>query len=139
MLRKSPAMKARGLPLTSLYSPKQIPKMKSEHSVPVDPYSYESMGLFDSLAVRNSKHERLAVQASRQAQEDWKRHAGPITGFVGASGKYHFIAATIPECLPERLGALAYASELGFLLDGTVALNHTFSYPLYLRPASRCP
>jgi hypothetical protein len=93
--------------------------MEFEHSVPIDPCSYESMGF--PLSARISKHEHLAVQACLQAQADWTKHVGPIPGFVASMGKYNFAAIQWPELLPERLGAIAYGSEVGLLCDGIVS------------------
>lgn len=90
--------------------------MEFQQSKAVDPCSYESMGL--SLFARNSKHEDLANKACLQAQADWTKYVAPIPGFVGCTGKYNFAAITMPEALPERLGALAYMSEVGLLYDG---------------------
>jgi hypothetical protein len=112
--------------------------MEFEHSVPVDSCSYESMGLFDPLSARISKHEHIANEVCLQTQEDWKRHIGPIPGFTGCIGKHNFIAITLPECLPERLGALAYASEVGFLLDGTLILRSKVLTAALLKITSRC-
>jgi hypothetical protein len=95
--------------------------MEFEHSVPIDPCSYEFMGL--SLSARISKYEHIAVQACVQAQADWTNHVGPIPGFVGCMGKYNFAAIAMPELLPERLGAMAYGSEVAFLCDGIVLLQ----------------
>jgi hypothetical protein len=40
--------------------------MEFEHSVPVDSCSYESMGLFDPLSARISKHEHIANEVCLQ-------------------------------------------------------------------------
>jgi hypothetical protein len=97
-----------------------IPQMETENSTPVDPSSYESMGLFEDLPVRMSKHEQLANKGCLQAKEDWKRHVGPVQGFTGCLGKYNAIAVAVPECLPGRIEAMAYANEIAFLHDGIV-------------------
>jgi len=94
--------------------------MVFENSTRVDPCSYESMGLFENLPVRISKYEQLANKGCLRAQEDWKRHVGPIGGFSGCLSKCNLIAVGLPECLPGRIEAIAYANEVAFLHDGTV-------------------
>ena len=46
-------------------------------------------------------------------------YVGPLGLYKGGLGpKWNFMAVTLPECLPERLGLLSYASEFSFLHDG---------------------
>jgi hypothetical protein len=97
--------------------------MEHQNSTPVDPCSYESMGLFDGLPVRISRHEHLANKGCLQAQEDWERHIGPVQGFVGLLDKFNGIAIALPECLPDRIEAISHAMEIAFLHDGIVTTD----------------
>ena len=97
--------------------------MGAVHSAPLE-CSFEFMELFESLAVKISQHEQLANKGCLQAGADWRRYFGTVRGFVFCPGKYDAIAVAVPDCLPERLEAVAYASEIAFLYDGIVYFIH---------------
>lgn len=62
------------------------------------------------------------INGCLRAQRDWKNHVGPIDEWYGGIGdSWSFVAATMPECLPERLEVIAYANEFAFLYDGNYA------------------
>jgi hypothetical protein len=109
----------------------------AEHSAPLK-CSFKFMELFESLPVKISQHEQLANKGCLQARDDWRRYFGTVRGFVFCLGKYNAIAVAVPDCLPERIEAVAYASEIAFLYDGIVSFFHdTRGHHLYVRRSAK--
>lgn len=92
--------------------------MDYKYSYIVDPSTYETHGLCDGIPLRchfNPEYEEIETL---RCQEDWRKWVGPLGFYKGGLGpKWNFMAITVPECLPERLGILGYANELAFLHD----------------------
>lgn len=78
-------------------------------------------GCFTTLPIRVHPRDDLANEASRRFVRDWAREIGD-----GREKKTHFSFSPVgnwssliyPEAIPERLGVLAYLSDLGLIHDG---------------------
>lgn len=80
-------------------------------------------GLAGEIAVRRSRYGRREDVGAVKAQKDWNNFIGPLRNFQGGmSHKYGLIQVAVPECIPERLETIAYASEIGFLYDDCTEL-----------------
>ncbi|RAR00829.1 geranylgeranyl diphosphate synthase [Stemphylium lycopersici] len=78
-------------------------------------------GLCEGIPLLLSKEATLADLGAVKAQEDWRRHVGPIESYRGGMGpEISYIPAIIPECLPDRLEVIGYANEFGFMHDDLV-------------------
>ncbi|RMD43624.1 hypothetical protein DV735_g1542, partial [Chaetothyriales sp. CBS 134920] len=92
--------------------------MEFKHSTVVDPTTYQTHGLCDGIPLRCHKNPELEEIETLRCQEDWRAWVGPLGFYKGGLGpRWNFMAITVPECLPERLGVLGYAKELAFLHD----------------------
>ncbi|KAF2113823.1 isoprenoid synthase domain-containing protein [Lophiotrema nucula] len=92
--------------------------MNYQYSTLVDASAYETEGLCEGIPLRIHRYAELEEIGSFRAQEDWRKHVGPLTNFKGGLGPmYSFMAVSVPECLPERLEILSYANEFAFLHD----------------------
>ncbi|KAK8015780.1 Ophiobolin F synthase [Apiospora marii] len=86
--------------------------------VPADEAS--RTGCFTTLPIRLHPRDDLANEASRRFMRDWAREIGD-----GREKKTHFSFSPVgnwssliyPEAIPERLGVLAYLSDLGLIHD----------------------
>ena len=96
--------------------------MEFKYSSVVDPSTYDDFGLYDSIPLRVSNFGHLADEGSNRARDDWKRYTGkyPETTSGLCPHFHHFLSATIPECLPERMEVLGYLSEFGLSHDGAI-------------------
>ena len=93
--------------------------MEFRSSTVVDPMTYETDGLCESIPLRWHNTPEIEEIWTLRCQEDWRKYVGPLGFYKGGLGpRWSFIATTIPECIPERLGIVSYANELGFLHDG---------------------
>ena len=93
--------------------------MEYKYSSIVDPSTYETENLCDGMPLRVHMYPDLEDLGAFRAQEDWRRHVGPIDNYKGGLGpQYSFMAVSVPECLPERLEIISYANEFAFLHDG---------------------
>jgi hypothetical protein len=93
--------------------------MEYRYSTIVDPATYETEGLCDGISLRVHGYADLEDVGTIRAQEDWRKHIGPLEYYRGGLGpKYSFMAVSVPECLPERLEIISYANEFAFLHDG---------------------
>ena len=80
-------------------------------------YDTDGLGIDVPLRLHNSWDEE--TKGTLQMQDEWSQHVCPASGYKGGLGpRYHFMSATIPECLPERLEVISYANEFAFLYDG---------------------
>jgi hypothetical protein len=102
--------------------------MNFQYSDIVDPSGYETEGLCDGISLRMHKDPLKEIMGATCAQEDWTRLVGPVGHYKGGLGaEYSFIRVTVPECRPERLEIISYASEFAFLYDGSTCLpNMTY-------------
>ncbi|KAL2817761.1 isoprenoid synthase domain-containing protein [Aspergillus cavernicola] len=92
--------------------------MHYKFSTVVDPATYETHGLCDGIPLRCHKNPELEEVETLRCQENWREWVGPLGFYKGGLGpRWNFMAITVPECLPERLGVLGYANELAFLHD----------------------
>ncbi|KAI1087352.1 fusicoccadiene synthase [Rostrohypoxylon terebratum] len=58
------------------------------------------------------------IEGTLRLQRDWNKYISPFGGYNGGLGyRFHFMSATIPECLPGRLEVISYANEFAFLYD----------------------
>ncbi|KAG8526296.1 uncharacterized protein KY384_000289 [Bacidia gigantensis] len=96
--------------------------MKFSTSRLVDPSDYQLEGLdglCDDVPFREHNDPIKGDIGAIRAQEDWKRLVGPLKDFKGGlAPRGNFVAMTMPECLPERLEVISYASEFAYLHDG---------------------
>ena len=93
--------------------------MEYKYSTVVDPATYETEGLCEGIPLRCHCNPELEEIETLRCQEDWREFVGPLRFYKGGLGpRWNFMAITVPEYLPERLGVLGYANELAFLHDG---------------------
>lgn len=93
--------------------------MEFNYSTVIDPTTYETHGLCDGIDLRCHESPELEEIETLRCQEDWREWVGPLGFYKGGLGpRWNFMAITVPECLPGRLGVLGYANELAFLHDG---------------------
>ncbi|KAI0406434.1 putative geranylgeranyl diphosphate synthase [Xylaria palmicola] len=93
-------------------------EMEYKYSSIVDPSTYETHGLCDGIPLRCHQQPELEEIETLRCQEDWRKWVSPLGFYKGGLGpRWNFMAITVPECLPERLGVLGYANELAFLHD----------------------
>ena len=79
---------------------------------------YEESGLCKGIPLLLSKEPILADLGAIKAQEDWRKHIGPLKNYRGGMGpEISYVPAIIPECLPDRLEVMGYANEFGFMHD----------------------
>jgi hypothetical protein len=101
--------------------------MQSSFSEVVNPASYKTDGLDIDVPFRMHKSWMQEEKAVLMAQQDWSRSVYPLANYHGGLGsRYHFVSATIPDCLPERFHVIAYANEFAFLYDGNFVSLFTF-------------
>ena len=95
--------------------------MEYRYSAIVDPATYETEGLCGEIPLRIHQTQETEDLGAIRAQEDWKKHVGPL-GFTRASlgPKYNFLSVAFPETLPDRMEVLAYFDEFIFLHDDVV-------------------
>lgn len=99
--------------------------MDFKYSTVIDPTTYEAHGLCDGIDLRCHESPELEEIETLRCQENWREWVGPLGFYKGGLGpRWNFMAITIPECLPERLGVLGYANELAFLHDGQNTQYH---------------
>lgn len=80
-------------------------------------------GLAGDIIVRRNRFGAFEEKGALQAQQDWNRYVSPVMNFHGGvSRKYSLMQVAVPECRPERLEVIAYASEVGFLYDDCTEL-----------------
>ncbi|KAJ5167656.1 geranylgeranyl diphosphate synthase [Penicillium canariense] len=92
--------------------------MEFKYSTVIDPTTYETHGLCDGIDLRCHESPELEEIETLRCQENWREWVGPLGFYKGGLGpRWNFMAITVPECLPERLGVLGYANELAFLHD----------------------
>ncbi|KAK3177241.1 hypothetical protein OEA41_008570 [Lepraria neglecta] len=92
--------------------------MEYKFSTVVDPATYETEGLCEGIPLRCHHNPEFEEIETLRCQEDWREYVGPLGFYKGGLGpRWNFMAITVPECLPERLGVLGYANELAFLHD----------------------
>lgn len=94
--------------------------MQFLYSKVIDSALYDTDGLSIDVPLRMYNNWRDEEKAALLIQREWSQYVNPIPGYHGELGsRYHFISATIPECLPERFHVIACANEFAFLYDGT--------------------
>ncbi|CAI7646058.1 unnamed protein product [Penicillium glandicola] len=92
--------------------------MEFKYSTVIDPTTYETHSLCDGIDLRCHESPELEEIETLRCQENWREWVGPLGFYKGGLGpRWNFMAITVPECLPERLGVLGYANELAFLHD----------------------
>ncbi|KAF5376343.1 hypothetical protein D9757_008668 [Collybiopsis confluens] len=97
--------------------------MEYRYSTIVDPSTYETDGLCNGYDLRKHKYGFLEDRGAIRAYRDWTRLVGPITKYRGDLGPVHnFLEACVPECLPDRLEIISYATEFAFLYDDAMEL-----------------
>ncbi|GKT67041.1 geranylgeranyl pyrophosphate synthetase [Colletotrichum tofieldiae] len=79
-------------------------------------------GCFTTLPIRIHPRDDLADAASRRFVKDWAREIGDgreKQTFFSFSPVGNWSSLIYPEAIPERLGVLAYLSDLGLIHDDT--------------------
>ncbi len=89
--------------------------MEFRYSDVVDPSTYDVQGLCDGIPVRVHRDRLVEDAAIIRVQQDLRGNAKLLP--VGLHSEYSVVSVMIPECLPDRLYATAYADELCFLKD----------------------
>ena len=96
--------------------------MEYQYSILVDPSTYEAEGLSGEIPLRVFNDQRIEDYGVIKAQQDWRKHVGPIHGVKkGSLGpQWNFLSVAFPETIPERMEVLAYFDEFIFLHDDVV-------------------
>lgn len=90
------------------------------YSTVVDPSTYKTDGFAEGIPLRVHAYPELEEKGIFQAQEDWREVVSPVHDYRGCLGpRFSIMAVTVPECLPDRLEIISYASEFAFLHDGS--------------------
>lgn len=87
----------------------------------IPPIQANKTGCFTTLPIRIHPRNDLADAATHRFIREWAKHVGD-----GREKKTHFSFSSVgnwsaliyPEAIPERLGVLAYLSDLGLIHDG---------------------
>lgn len=82
-------------------------------------------GCFTTLPIRVHSRNDLADAASRQFVKDWAREMGDGRErhtYFSFSPVGNWSSLIYPEAVPERLGVLAYLSDLGLIHDGNYVI-----------------
>lgn len=104
--------------------------MEYLYSSVVDTGCYDPEGLCNGIPLRVHKYADLEDIGAIRAHEDWRKYVGPVEEYHGGLGpRFSFITVSIPECLPERLEVISYATEFAFMQDG-----QSHKEPQYSRP-----
>lgn len=83
-------------------------------------------GCFTTLPLRIHPRDDLADAASRQFVKDWAREmrdGREQHTYFSFSPVGNWSSLIYPEAIPERLGVLAYLSDLGLIHDGIYAFS----------------
>jgi hypothetical protein len=98
--------------------------MQSSFSDVIDPALYET-GLGIDVPFRTHKSWMQEEKAILMAQQEWSRSVYPLVNYHGGLGsRYHFVSATIPDCLPERFHVIGYANEFAYLVWSIECLRY---------------
>ena len=95
--------------------------MQHVYSREYDAESASRQGCWSILPLRIHKGERIANDASYEFIADWEKVAGKVEGVddtICLCPGGHFVALTIPECLPERLRIVTRLSDFSYVYDG---------------------
>ncbi len=95
--------------------------MKYVYSREYDLTSAQKQGCWSTLPLRIHKDEQLAIEASYEFLRDWEEAVGKGTDLdatISLCANGHFVALTIPECLPERLRIITRLSDFSYIYDG---------------------
>lgn len=88
----------------------------------IPPKEAAETGCFTTLPIRLHPQNELADEASRRFMRDWAREMGDgreTRTYFSFSPAGNWSSLIYPEAIPERLGVLAYLSDLGLIHDGT--------------------
>jgi hypothetical protein len=97
--------------------------MEYRYSKPYDVAAASKQGCWSILPLRIHKDEHLAVEASYEFLSDWEKVVGKVEGVedtICLCFNGHFVAVTIPECIPERLRIVTRLSDFSYVYDGTL-------------------
>ncbi|KAL3471910.1 Ophiobolin F synthase [Aspergillus californicus] len=99
--------------------------MEYKYSTIVDSSRWDPEGLCDAIPLRKHEAGDLEEVGAFRVQEDWRQHVGPLEKpYRGGLGpEVSFITYAVPECLPERMEALSYSLEFGFIHDDEIDLD----------------
>lgn len=86
----------------------------------VDPEEVRRTPCFTTLPVRVNRYDHLADEATRRFSKEWAEimEDGQIKTPRQWSEKGNYSSYFYPESRPERLGLMAYLTELAFVHDG---------------------
>lgn len=88
-------------------------------------------GCFTTLPIRIHPRDDVADAASRRFVREWVREIGDGREqhtYFSFSPAGNWSSLVYPEAIPERLGVLAYLSDLGLIRDGKVLPSRFPSY-----------
>ncbi|KAI1443510.1 fusicoccadiene synthase [Annulohypoxylon stygium] len=92
--------------------------MEYQYSEEIDQDLYDLQGLGIGVPLRMHKDFVKEIEGTLRLQRDWNKYISQVDGYNGGLGhRFHFMSATIPECLPDRLEVISYANEFAFLYD----------------------
>jgi hypothetical protein len=91
------------------------PEMECTHSTVVGPAIVAKSGCFTAIPVRQRNYQATADAASVSAFEDWNKYVGKVNEErYYADPRGHIVSLTIPECLPDRIHAVAKMWEFPY-------------------------
>lgn len=98
--------------------------MEYQYSEEIDQDLYDLQGLGIGVPLRMHKDFVKEIEGTLRLQRDWNKYISQVDGYNGGLGhRFHFMSATIPECLPDRLEVISYANEFAFLYDGNRSIT----------------
>ncbi|KAK0643758.1 isoprenoid synthase domain-containing protein [Cercophora newfieldiana] len=89
------------------------------YSFVIDPSTYDTRGLCPGMEARVHNDHLDTDLSVIGALEDWRELIGPASPVYkgGLGHPYNSIPISIPECMPDRLNIVTYATEFAFLQD----------------------
>ncbi|MCJ1464556.1 hypothetical protein MMC07_003169 [Pseudocyphellaria aurata] len=89
------------------------------HSQLIDPEKVKQTRCFTTLPVRINRYDRVADDASRRFSREWAEimNEGVVKPTQLCSERGNYSSYLYPESRPERMGILAYLTELAFVHD----------------------
>jgi hypothetical protein len=111
--------------------------MDYQYSREYDAAAASELGCWSILPLRIHKNEQIAVDASYEFLADWEKVVGRAASkgaedTICLCSNGHFVAVTIPECLPERLRIVTRLSDFSYVYDGTYSLPSQHSIQVIL-------
>ena len=110
---------------TNCFYPSKMDEFKNSYLI--DPATYDTRGLCPGMHARVHNDHKDTDLSIIGALEDWRELIGPVTTIYkgGLHQEYSSVPISLPECLPDRINIISYATEFGFLEDDTFENDDT--------------